>query len=246
MDIDGVIETATKYMRDKIIVGELRGGEKLNEVELAEELKISRPPIREALRTLENEKLVCRIPRKGTYVTKISIDDCVQLFEVRKCIESSAIEILFKNLTIDAALTRIRFAEQKAKQFHLPEFPTPTDYLDLYRILTGFHFALVSSSENNWLIHLYMTLSSCLARYQILNSRISGAMGISISDHSDIVKNISDGNLPKAKEALYAHVDSVVVRIREQITFENNPEKLLYSSEKDQSFSDFQIFSTSP
>ena len=75
MEILSVTESALQFLRRRIIIGELKPGQKLNECSLSEELGISRPPLRETFRILEKDQLVVAIPRKGTYVTELSIRD---------------------------------------------------------------------------------------------------------------------------------------------------------------------------
>ncbi len=73
MEIKSVTESIVHYLRDHIISGDFAPGRKLTEMELSAQMGVSRPPLREALRIMENDNLVTRIPRKGTYVTTISI-----------------------------------------------------------------------------------------------------------------------------------------------------------------------------
>jgi DNA-binding GntR family transcriptional regulator len=75
VEIVSVTRSAYKYLKDKIITGELPARQKINENQLSSLLEISRPPLREALRLLEHEHLVVTIPRKGTHVTSISRED---------------------------------------------------------------------------------------------------------------------------------------------------------------------------
>lgn len=222
MDIDGVKETATKYIRDKIIVGECCEGDKLNEVTLSNELRISRPPIREALRSLENEKLVERIPRRGTFVTPLSWDDCQQLFEIRKLIERTAIELIFIHERVDDALDGIERALNIAEQYQLPEIPTSEDLLQFYRIFGEFHHEIIKAAGNNWLLHLNQTIKSALARYQMLYLKAEGARNLSILGHSEMVKQIREGNSEKAIEALYDHVNQVVDLVKKHLVDYNN------------------------
>ena len=72
-------------IKDGILTGRLRPGERLLENQLADELGVSRTPIREALRMLEIENLVDLIPRKGAQVKKMSEKDIKDILEIRKC-----------------------------------------------------------------------------------------------------------------------------------------------------------------
>ena len=92
--ITGVTETIVHNLRVHIIDRQLPPGHKLNEVELSSSLGVSRPPLREAFRVLENEHLITSISRKGSYITEMSIDDCQEIFEAREMVECFAIELL--------------------------------------------------------------------------------------------------------------------------------------------------------
>jgi DNA-binding GntR family transcriptional regulator len=80
-------------MRDAIVDGRLKAGQRLSEVELAEELSMSRAPIREALRELEREGLVQSIPHRGTYVTQLSSKDAREIYSLRAATERLALTL---------------------------------------------------------------------------------------------------------------------------------------------------------
>ena len=80
-------------LRDRILNDEYEHGQKLNELALANELKISRTPIREALKQLELEGLVESIPNKGVYVKGFSPRDIDDMFEIRLALEGLAIQL---------------------------------------------------------------------------------------------------------------------------------------------------------
>ena len=86
-------------IKDGILTGRLRPGERLLENQLAEELGVSRTPIREALRMLEIENLVDLIPRKGAQVKKMSEKDIKDVLEIRKVLEELASGIAAENIT---------------------------------------------------------------------------------------------------------------------------------------------------
>lgn len=86
-------EQVNIFIKSKIINGEIKPGEKVNEFELAEELGISRGPIREALRQIEQEGLVTYIPNKGCTVTKLSVKEMYEMSLIRANLEILATEV---------------------------------------------------------------------------------------------------------------------------------------------------------
>ena len=86
-------------LRQAILKGELKPGERLMEIQLAERLGVSRTPIREAIRKLELEGLVLMIPRKGAEVAKISENNLRDVLEVRRTLEELAVDLACQRMT---------------------------------------------------------------------------------------------------------------------------------------------------
>jgi len=86
-------ENVYRYIREKIIYGDLPPGELLNEGDLAQQLKVSKTPVREALNGLKHDGLIEVIPYKGYFVRNLSIKEIRELFEIRIIIESKGVEL---------------------------------------------------------------------------------------------------------------------------------------------------------
>jgi DNA-binding GntR family transcriptional regulator len=91
ISVRSVPETAAQILRDAIIRGKLKPGDRLLEQKLATTLGIGQPTLREALRQLETQGFVRKIPQRGTYVTRLSAEDFRKILEVRMALESLAI-----------------------------------------------------------------------------------------------------------------------------------------------------------
>jgi DNA-binding GntR family transcriptional regulator len=88
-----LVRMAAETIREMVLSGELRPGDRLVEERLTEELGISRPPLREALRLLEQEGLLLSMPRRGVIVTPLSAQDVYEIFTLRTTYERMAIEL---------------------------------------------------------------------------------------------------------------------------------------------------------
>ena len=86
-------EVVFKTLRNAIIHGELKPGERLMEEKLAKSLEVSRTPVREAIRMLELEGLVVMLPRKGAEVARITVEDLQETLEVRMAVEDLAVRL---------------------------------------------------------------------------------------------------------------------------------------------------------
>ena len=225
MEVPSVTYSVIKHLREEIITGELPAGAKLNEIEMATRMGISRPPLREAFRKLEHEKLVVSIPRKATYVSDISIRDCEHVYHVRKVIECAAIDCIKEQKTRHLPMVEESLAMVEQLPESLPSHPQPQQMLRHYKIMAAFHNGLVESCENKWLFHCHEGLRASLARYQIVYLHIHGSRRASTDDHRYVLEMIKSGNFAAAKKCLIDHIDKTVIRIRDKMMTAEAPEQ---------------------
>ena len=102
-------------LRQAILKGELKPGERLMEIQLANKLGVSRTPVREAIRKLELEGLVLMIPRKGAEVAEITRQDMEDVLEVRTALEELAVKDACDHIT-DAQLSELKKASSEFKK----------------------------------------------------------------------------------------------------------------------------------
>ena len=202
--ITSVTETIVRHLRVHIIDQQLPPGHKLNEVELSSSLGVSRPPLREAFRILENEHLVVSFPRKGSYVTEMSINDCQEIFEAREMLECYAIDLLQAK-----GIREIRAAAKTlalTRRLRMPRTSNPYEKYDYLKAIADFHISLVEASGNSRLARSYQAIFHSLARYQGMYVFIPGLMEKSQAVHEQILGLIQKGNYEKAKEKLRFHI----------------------------------------
>lgn len=99
-------------LRQAILRGELKPGERLMEIQLANKLGVSRTPIREAIRKLELEGLVLMIPRKGAEVAEITEKNMRDVLEVRKALEELAVQLACEKITAEEIEEMKKAAEE--------------------------------------------------------------------------------------------------------------------------------------
>jgi DNA-binding GntR family transcriptional regulator len=202
--ITGVTDTILHQLRVHIIDRRIPPGKKLNEVELSSSLGVSRPPLREAFRMLENEHLITSIPRKGSYVSEMSIDDCQEIFEAREMIECFAVELLQKRGIRELPKTSSTLA--LTRRLRMPKTSDPFDKYNYLKAIAEFHISLVEASGNSRLIRSYQAIFHSLARYQDMYVFVPGLMDKSQAAHEQILHLIQKGNYEKAKEKLRSHI----------------------------------------
>lgn len=92
-------------LRRAVVSGALKPGQRLNEAEIARQMQISRAPIREAIRQLEQEGLLASVPRRGTFVVSLSTDDVEEVYTLRADLEARAVRRALSRLTADDLAT---------------------------------------------------------------------------------------------------------------------------------------------
>ncbi len=214
MDIMGVTEAVVNHLKNSIITNKLAPGEKLNESDLASQLNISRAPIREAFRILESEHLIVWMPRRGVFVSEVSVEKLRELYSARKMIECHAIDILqAKGIRY---LPSLKASLDRAADLAKPAEGDDQDEIVVYlKGLTEFHEKLVSATDNTWIIRFYNSIVISLARYQYYCMLVPDLTSNSYEMHEQIFSLLSRGAHAKAKQTLLAHIDYTVDFIEE-------------------------------
>lgn len=223
MEILGVTTSTLRFLRDQIIAGELKSGQKLNECSLSAKLGVSRPPLREAFRMLEKDRLVVNIPRRGTYVTELSVRDFKEVSQIREMIECYTIDLLKASNISD--LPNVTLAVHRALALPMPpDSVDPEQLLNRIKVFLDFHNNLVESSGNSRLAYIYHSISFNLARYQFIYFHIDGTAQHSLDDHERILESIRKRDYDQAKEELRKHINYTVELVRSDIFVQPSPE----------------------
>lgn len=195
-------ELVFEALREAIINGQLAPGERLMEIQLAEELGVSRTPVREAIRKLELEGLVLMVPRKGAYVATFSMRDVVEVFEIRGALEGLA-----------AALAAERITEPELEELerHLVKSAEIIDHADLQGMVevdTGFHQILYQASRNERLAQIINNLREQIHRFRQTSLSYPGRMKFALEEHREIVDAISARDSELARKLAQEHVEN--------------------------------------
>lgn len=204
METKSLTTAAAELLKAQILAGELAGGEKLNENQISTQLSISRPPLREAFRLLEQERLVVSIPRKGRCVTKLTKENFFQVQDVRRMIECHVIDILKENKV--RRLPKVKEALIEAIKLPVP-LDNTIEKLRYIEITGGFHIKLVESTGNDLLNHFYGIIRSIISRYRYISLSAPGFTSALLEEHQQILNLIERGSYNQAKQHLSTHLE---------------------------------------
>ena len=191
------------YIRDKIITGELKGGEKVSEAHLSDKLQISRTPIREAIRLLECEGFVEIIPRKGAVVKKFSSEDILNTFEVKAAIEALAVrESVTKFQERD-----IKKLEQIIENEEL--YFEKGDIKKVFKEFDNFTTNLIKNCQNELLLDLNKKMTNHIIRYRFFCLKYPEILSNASEYHKkfvDIIKNREFDKIRNEYEKYYMEI----------------------------------------
>lgn len=189
-------------LRQAILRGELKPGERLMEIQLANRLGVSRTPIREAIRKLELEGLVLMIPRRGAEVAEITEKSLRDVLEVRRALEELAVALACERIT-EEELESLKVA---AKEFEQAlEGGDVTEYAEAD---VKFHDIIYFATQNQRLIQLLYNLREQMYRYRVEYLKRKEVHPILLKEHNYIIECIEQGNKDEAQKAIGTHIEN--------------------------------------
>lgn len=203
-------------LRQAILKGELKPGERLMEIALADRLGVSRTPIREALRKLELEGLVVMIPRRGAQVADITEKDLNDVLEVRIALENLAILKACKCMT-EEQIGKLLAAAQ--------EFEKTTTEGNLVRMAeadVSFHDVIYEAAENVTLNQVQNNLREQIYRYRVEYLKDEEMRNQLVKEHEELYEAIKERNVEKAQEISFRHIENQRRGIIRSIQVEDN------------------------
>jgi DNA-binding GntR family transcriptional regulator len=187
-------------MREAIINGDFKPGQRLMEVQLAEQMGVSRTPVREAIRKLELEGLVIMVPRKGAYVAGLSNEDVKEVLEIRAVLEGLAASLASKNATKED----MTLLQEIVDQFkHAAQ---EQDVVKLIRYDSDFHDVVYRASKNKKLIQLISSLREQVQRFRVAYFTKIKNTEILIAEHNELLDAIVGKDALRARHVAENHI----------------------------------------
>ncbi len=187
-------------LRQAILKGELKPGERLMEISLSNRLGVSRTPVREAMRMLEQEGLVIMIPRKGAQVAEITEQDLDDVLEVRLGLEQLAVGFACERIT-DGELEKLGRAAEK--------FEKTAQKKDLSAVAeadVAFHEVIYQATHNRRLVQMISNLREQMYRYRIEYLKDVEGRKTLAKEHQGIWEAMERGEKEDAIEKMTQHI----------------------------------------
>lgn len=198
-------------LREAILKGELKPGERLMEIQLASKLGVSRTPIREAIRMLEQEGLAVTMPRKGAEVAKMTLKDMEDVLEIREALDELASQVACQRITEEQLM---RLKERKRDFEHSLK---SGDVKQIAEADVRFHDVIYEATGNPKLVNLLSNLREQIYRYRVEYLKNTENYPVLIKEHEEICKSLAERNEEAAVLAIREHVVNQATAVKEVI-----------------------------
>jgi DNA-binding GntR family transcriptional regulator len=194
-------ESVAEYIRDKIMRREYKPGERLMQDELAEQLGVSRTPIREAFHKLASEGFIVLSPHRGASVANFSADELVEVYSVRIGLESYAAYL---------AAERVTDEELKKLENHLRKMDKAKEEADrshLIRLNRHFHAAIYAAAKQRRLFSLIENYLDLAERYRRMFHSLENRAEHTVDEHQQLLDALRDRDAEAASTLTRIHLE---------------------------------------
>lgn len=202
MFVESLADGARRQIQKWIATGELKPGQQLKEEEIARRLDTSRPPIREAFKTLESEGLVVRKPRKGVFVTEMTEKDIWEVYTLKATLYEMAVGLAMEKITQG----QIRELAELVEKMQVCVNAGPPDILGYQKFHRAFHILILDIAGNQRLKQFASNLHRQIQRFSYQTLHDQDHLIASIAYHQQILESIVQGRRDEACRLMNIHV----------------------------------------
>jgi DNA-binding GntR family transcriptional regulator len=215
----GEIDYNRKYLRDvifenlksAIMNGKLKQGNMITEQQISREFGISRTPVREALYKLTATGLIRIIPHKGFLISKWSIKEIRDVFEIRVVLERLAVELFIKNFhqkNIEKLEEIIEKMEKAVQE---------NNFMEAAKMNNQFHDLIIEKSDNQEIFNVMEPLKNKINIFRLISISTPARLKISLAEHRSILVSISKKDIENAKKLIEMHIRQVMTIIEKKL-----------------------------
>jgi len=215
-------DQAYMTIKTAILSLDLKPGQPLVESELAEQLGISKTPVRTALHELERDGLVTKILYKGTYVSSVSRRDIREVFQLRAVLEGFAARLATDLMSEDDLDSAVGLLDSMQQALETGERPLASKYG------AQFHYLILQKADNDRLKVIWHNLDDHTQRFRLMSDQISGRLEKSLGEHRKILEALVLRDAELAEHRLRQHLQSVLDELSAEHATDANPWEELF------------------
>lgn len=194
-------ERIVDFIKDSVVSGRLKPGERVPEQEIAENLGISRTPIREAFRQLESEGFITVTPRKGAVVSPITDKDVSEFYTIKSLLEGFAAK------TACHKLTQKDIKKLESLNTQMDRCAEKSDVKGFFKLDNQFHDIFLKACGNEKLCAMVYQLVQQFERFRITALSVPGRMHDSVRQHTEIIDAFRDSNVALVESLVMANAE---------------------------------------
>jgi DNA-binding GntR family transcriptional regulator len=201
-----------EVLKRKILERELNAGDKVLVDDVAQQLGVSRTPVKDALNRLAVEGLIEKVARRGTFVTTVSLREVDELFDLRLLLETYAAEKVLERGVVEPFLAKME--EYMVNIDRIADSDSP-DYYALMSWNRDLHLALITLADNNHMLQIYEGLNIHIQVARVHYSHSTASVRQTQREHRAIYEAFESGDLEQIKRAISTHINNVRAEIIE-------------------------------
>ena len=202
-------EQVYDLLRTRIINQDLQPGERLLEIAVSESLKVSRTPVREAFRLLQQDDLVERIPQGGVRVTDLPVDELKEILVLRKILEVYAVELACERIT-KGEIDRLETIVSSAENLVVAESKGERiDLAELSRLNTTFHDLICGCARSSYLNKTLEIVRLPILRFRPFSLEDKKHRWRGVDEHKQMIEMLKSRDADGLKVLTAKHVDDV-------------------------------------
>ena len=208
-----------RVLKTEIAKGFLEPGTKLLENKIAEEMHVSRTPVREAMQKLVAEGFVKTTPNQTMIVTEVSLEDIKEVLQIRGVLEGLAARITAKKIT------RLEIDELEGIVTQMGLYVTKKDLTSYCQVDDEFHNLILNLCGNKWIIQIRDNLGNFIYRFRIKSLSVPGRLKCSLEEHRKIMESLQKHNSEEADRLSQIHMENTIINILKNVAKEENENK---------------------
>jgi DNA-binding GntR family transcriptional regulator len=189
-------------LRTMLVEGRIAPGAKLNERELSELLRVSRTPLREAIKLLAAEGLVDLLPNRGAVAVKLSEADVLNTFEVLAAIEGQSGELAAQRVTDE------ELAELRALHYEMMASYARSDLSNYYRLNQRIHVAINEATKNPVLVKTYNSINARVTSLRFRTNQNAARWKIAVKEHEAMIEALAAHDSAALRAVMVQHLES--------------------------------------
>lgn len=198
-------------LREAILRGTIKPGERLMEIQLSQQLGVSRTPVREAIRMLELEGLVNMTPRKGAAVAAISEKSLRDVLEVRCALEELSVRLACERMSWE------QFEQLRTANVKFAQVAESEDITVIAKSDEVFHDIIYYSTDNDKLILLLNQLREQMYRYRVEHIKMKERRSLLIREHQEIIDALRERDSQTAVLVMRRHINNQEIQVGRKI-----------------------------